>query len=221
MKDGDSRQATEIAVFSRLEQGLAELSLPSSQKQLEQLTELVGILGHWAGRINLTGHRDPMEMTSRLVLDAAALAASLPELSSSTSLADLGSGAGFPGLPIAILYPDLSVTLVESRLKRNHFQRAARRRLGIENVSSILGRSDEVEQTPCDIVVAQAMTQPRRAFELMAEWSHSASILALPASEAAISPKAPDGFEEMTLREYVVPGIGSARRLWIARASGK
>ncbi|GEM_PF-879575 len=217
MKDGDSRQQTEIAVFSLLEQGLGDLGLPHTQDQLAQLGQLVSLLDHWASRINLTGHQGPFEMASRLVLDAAALASILPELAVSRSLVDLGSGAGFPGLPIAILNPHLKVVLVDARLKRNHFQREVRRRLGLSNVTSILGRSSEVEQTTCDIVVAQAMAQPHQALELMAEWAHPRSLLVLPASDSASRPESPDGFGEISLREYRVPGIGIPRKLWIAR----
>jgi len=217
MKDGDSRDHTEIAVLSLLEQGLGEIGLPYTRAQLAQLCELVDLLDHWASRINLTGHQGPLEMASRLVLDAAALAASLPELVDSRNLADLGSGAGFPGLPIAILYPHVEVILVDSRLKRNHFQREMRRRLGLANVTPILGRSNEVEQVACDIVVAQAMTQPRSALELMAEWSHSDSLLALPASDTATWPECPDGISDLSLREYRVPGTRILRKLWVAR----
>ena len=154
-------------------------------------------------------------MASRLVLDAAALAGSLPELTGSRNLADLGSGAGFPGLPIAILNPHVEVMLVDSRRKRNHFQREVRRRLGLRNVSPILGRSDEVEQVACDIVVAQAMAQPRAALELMVEWSHPGTLLVLPASDTATRPDYPDGIKEPSLREYRVPGVGTLRKLWV------
>ncbi len=221
MKGGGSRQLTENAVFSLLEQGLTELALPYTQKQLEQLAELVGLLDHWASRINLTGHTGPLEMASRLILDAAALVACLPEISESKTLADLGSGAGFPGLPIAILNSQVNVLLVDSRLKRHHFQREARRRLELENVATILGRSNEIEQVPCDIVIAQAMTQPRQALTMMAQWSHAGSILVLPASETASRPPCPDGFQDLLLREYRVPHTGTLRRLWIAQGAEK
>jgi 16S rRNA (guanine527-N7)-methyltransferase len=217
MKDGDSRKESEVAVFSLLELGLTELGLTCTHAQLRQLADLVALLEFWASRINLTGHQGPVEITSRLVLDAVALASSLPELSDAATLADLGSGAGFPGLPIAILYPHLHVSLVDSRLKRNHFQREVRRRLALENVSPILGRSDEVEQSACDIVVAQAMTQPRKALEMMAQWSHANSLLVLPASDSSATPACPPGIGQISLREYRVPSVGTLRKLWVAR----
>lgn len=217
MKDGESRKQTEIAVFSLLEHGLTGLGSPADSDTIRQLTDLVMLLDHWAQRINLTGHRDPLSMAQGLVLDAAALSATLPELLAAKSLTDLGSGAGFPGLPLAILHPDLEVRLVDSRLKRNHFQRAVRRELKLTHVQSILGRSDEVEAVASDVVVAQAMTQPEQALELMIPWSRPGGLVVLPASEAAVRPDAPDAIAEMELREYRVPESGIRRKLWVAR----
>lgn len=217
MRDGDPSTQTEIAISSLLSSGLEELEIGTTPAQIAQLTRLVVLLSQWAPRINLTGHRDPVSMATRLVLDAAALSSVLPELMDAQSLADLGSGAGFPGLPLAILHPHLAVRLVEARRKRSHFQRAARRDLGLENVSSILGRSDRVDTISADIVIAQAMTQPGRALELMLPWALRHGILALPASEAADAPAPPPGIGPLAERSYPVPGAGIRRKLWIAR----
>ena len=160
MKPASSQVENRSQVRALLQRGLSELSLDPGESQIDQLSDLTLILDSWAQRINLTGHRDPLGIAQNLVLDAAALSATIPEIGQAATLADLGSGAGFPGLPIAILNPELRVALVDSRLKRNHFQRAARRELGLSHVAPMLGRSDEIESTPRDIVVAQAMTQP-------------------------------------------------------------
>jgi 16S rRNA (guanine527-N7)-methyltransferase len=217
MKDGEPREQIEFAVFSLIDQGLVELAAEADPEQISQLTRLVMLLSEWAGRISLTGHRDPFEMAGRLVLDAAALSKTLPELDSASNLADLGSGVGFPGLPIAILRPDLEVVLVESRLKRHHLQREVRRQLALAHVIPVLGRSDEVEIRPADIVVAQAMTQPGQAFELMRPWARPGGLVVLPASEDAERPTLPAGCEDLSLREYQVPTTGRARKLWVAR----
>ena len=219
MKDGDSRDQRGVAVFSLLSEGFERLSATPSEAHLTQLTDLVLLLDHWAARINLTGHQGPEEIATRLVLDAVALADALPELAQSTSLADLGSGAGFPGLPIAILNPQIRVFLVDSRMKRHHFQKETRRRLSLRNVTPVLGRSEEVVQHPCDLVVAQAMTQPSKALELMAQWSHPGSTLVLPASDTAEKPEPPVGVAEPTLRQYTVPGTAVTRRLWVSRTA--
>jgi len=217
MKNGDSREQSEVAVFSLLARGLAELEIEASGDQINCLTQLVSLVSEWASRISLTGHREPLDLASHLVLDAAALSRQLPELDRAERLADLGSGVGFPGLPIAILRPHLEVALVESRQKRHHLQREARRRLGLARALPIHGRSDEVEIQPSDVVVAQAMTQPERALDLMRPWTRAGGIVVLPTSESAIRPALPDGYDDLGVREYEVPVIHRRRRLWIAQ----
>jgi 16S rRNA (guanine527-N7)-methyltransferase len=217
MNDGDSRVSIEVAVSSLVERSLESLGIPADPDKVQKLTDLVSLLARWAPQINLTGHRDPLDMTSRLVLDAVAMTTALPELGSLSSLADLGSGAGFPGLPIAIIHPHLEVHLVDSRRKRNHFQREAKRRLDLPRVDPILGRSDEVEAIRCDAVVAQAMTQPDRALELMIPWAKPGGIVVLPASEGAESPQIPREAESLEERSYLVPAVKTRRTLWVAR----
>lgn len=218
MRDGRASSSAEAPVRERIEAGLVQISGGFDPGQTDQLTRLVSLLSDWAPRMNLTGHRDPLEIASRLVLDAAALVQCLPELDSAGRLADLGSGAGFPGLPIAILRPHLQVLLIESRQKRHHFQREARRHLGLERVTPILGRSDDIESQACDVVVAQAMSQPEQALASMRPWARPGGILVLPAAETA---ERPDLGDESALerRSYRVPFIGVSRQLWIARVA--
>jgi 16S rRNA (guanine527-N7)-methyltransferase len=208
----------ESEVRGRVEAGLTEIFGAADPGQADQLARLVILLAQWAPRMNLTGHRDPLDMTDRLVLDAAALVACLPELAQSARLADLGSGAGFPGLPIAILRPTLEVLLVESRQKRNHFQREARRQLGLDRVRPLLGRSEQLDAEDCDVVVAQAMTQPEEALAHMRPWAKSTGLLVLPASELAAQPAIP-ATSAIERRSYRVPFTGVHRQLWLVRLS--
>jgi 16S rRNA (guanine527-N7)-methyltransferase len=217
MKAGGAPEEIERAVSTLIGSGLSELAISSSLDQLEKLTRLVILLSEWAGRISLTGHRDPLEMAGRLVLDAAALSDCIPELETATTLADLGSGVGFPGFPIAILRPHLDVYLVESRLKRHHLQREIRRQLDLTRVIPILGRSEEVTARLSDVVVAQAMTKPTEALGLMRDWVRPGGLVALPASESADRPGLPDGYGELSMRQYRVPTTGRDRKIWVAR----
>lgn len=217
MKDGAVSPETERAVSSLIEAGLSELSILNAGEAARKLTRLVVLVSEWAGRISLTGHRDPLELAGRLVLDAVALSKAIPELGEATSLADLGSGIGFPGFPMAILHPNLDVHLVESRLKRHHLQRELRRQLELTRVNPILGRSDRVEAHISDIVVAQAMTKPNEALKLMQSWARPGGLVALPAADSAVSLELSQGYCDLELREYRVPASGRIRRLWVAR----
>ena len=219
MPDFRTDSVDQAPIRERIDRGLSALFGPNQIEpgQALQLTRLVFLLAKWAPRMNLTGHRDPLDITSRLVLDAAALVASLPELGAASDLADLGSGAGFPGLPIAILHPHLRVFLVESRQKRHHFQREARRQLDLEQVIPVLGRSDAVSVRACDIVIAQAMAQPEKALANMRPWARAGGLLVLPAAQDAERPSAAALGSPLERRIYSVPLSDVSRQLWIAR----
>lgn len=216
MSDQGTEPIDPTPIRERIETGLSALFPEPPPNAVDSLTRLVVLLAQWAPRMNLTGHRDPLEMTSRLVLDAAALVAVLPELTTATEVADLGSGAGFPGLPIAILRPGARVRLIESRQKRHHFQREARRQLGLVNAIPVLGRSDAVEIRPCDVVVAQAMAQPEQAVVSMFPWTRPGGLLVVPAT---IDSRPPALAIDLAVerRVYRVPLAGLERQLWIVR----
>lgn len=217
MPDYDPDAIDPAAIRDRIGLGLGELFPEPRPQATEALTRLVVLLAQWAPRMNLTGHRDPLDMTSHLVLDAAALVAALPELANAPDLADLGSGAGFPGLPIAILCPNLRVHLIESRQKRHHFQREVRRQLALENALPLLGRSDEVELRPCAVVIAQAMTRPEQALAQMLPWMRAGGIMVLPATAEAEPPDLPES-SRLERRRYRVPLTHLDRQLWVVRS---
>ena len=145
------------SVQTTLAEGFAELGAEPGDEILGRLGELSALVAEWGRRINLSGHRTADQVAARLVLDAAALEAALPPFE---SLADLGSGAGFPGLPFAILRPGTRVVLVEARERRHHFQRHAIRQLEIANAHAVRGRIEDAEPEACRAVIAQAVAAP-------------------------------------------------------------
>jgi len=202
------------ATREALERGLAQLELEASPAQFESLCALAQRVAAWGERINLTGHRGELAVVRRLVLDAAALLRAAPPCA---SLADLGSGAGFPGLPIAILRPEIRVTLVEARQRRHHFQRAVCRELGLANVSAVWGRAEDVAPTPHGAVVAQAVAQADRVLAWMLPWAEPNGWLLIPGGEQPPKPTATRGLCGIEVRPYQVPESGPARTLWLAR----
>lgn len=202
------------ALSSVLCAGLEELSLdPGLSESLATLCEL---LARWGARMNLTGHRTPEAIAQRLVLDALALGAALP-LAAQESLADLGSGAGFPGLPLAILWPACRVTLVEARERRHHFQRAAIRTLGLRRVTPRRGRLEDLAPDPHAVVVAQALAQADQAVTWMLPWVAPGGWIVLPRSADAPSLTTPPGLEQASTASYRVPLGGPERTVWLAR----
>jgi len=194
-----------------LESGLAEIGPVPTVAQVRDLATIALELERWAARINLTGHRDAETITRRLILDAAALLSVLPPFS---SLADLGSGAGFPGLPLAVLSPGSRVVLVESRERRHFFQREIIRRLPLSNVTAVLGRFDAIEPTVCQLVVAQAVSSPGALAPVMRRWAATGGSLVVPGGEGAREAVIGD-LSTRTL-SYRVPLGGPRRTVWIA-----
>jgi 16S rRNA (guanine527-N7)-methyltransferase len=138
-----------------------------SAASLRPLVRLAELTAQWSQRMSLTGFKDPSAVLEHLVLDALALGAQLPPWQ---SLCDVGSGAGFPGLPLACIYPDREVFLIEPRERRHHFQRHACRSLGLTRVRPLRGRAEDLEPVPCDIALSQALARPEAALRLLAPW---------------------------------------------------
>ena len=207
---------------NRIARGLDTLGLvfpPEAPVQLARLSELVH---EWGQRINLSGHRSPEKIADRLVLDAAGIASVLPAFE---SLADLGAGAGFPGLPLAILFPDAQLTLVESRQRRNHFQRAVIRELGLDNANAVRGRIESTEPIPSDVALAQAVGPAAEVFELIRPWAKPGGWLGIPATVGSVPPSLPTALTQEAVLEksYRVPPPDPSepalpRLLWMIRA---
>jgi 16S rRNA (guanine527-N7)-methyltransferase len=117
------------------------------QSQQDQLARFRDLLLGWNERINLTAIKEPEDVERRLFLDALrmvpAILASVPD-GRTASLIDIGSGAGFPGLPLAIAMPQLDFTLLDSTNKKLTFIAAVAAELGLENVQTLHGRAEEI-----------------------------------------------------------------------------
>jgi len=199
-----------------LTRALDELEFDVTQSRVDALLALAELLHAWGARINLTGHKTLAAVVRGLVVESVALTRALPELE---SLADLGSGAGFPGLPIAILRPNCRVSLVEARERRHHFQKAAVRELGLDNVSPLLGRAESLTPVPHTVAIAQAMARPDRALSWMLPWVARGGRVVIPGPATLPSISPPRGVVFEASARYRIPGSERERTLWIGRAS--
>lgn len=139
-------------VAASLEQGLAAMSLPADLAG--PLLQYLALLDRWNKTYNLTAIRDPREMVTRHLLDSLAMA---PFFSTGT-LADLGTGPGLPGIPLAITHPGLQVTLVESNGKKCRFMREAVRKLALANARVAESRAEALDEPAAyDNLTARAM----------------------------------------------------------------
>lgn len=112
------------------------------QQMLEQTSIYIDLLLKWNSRINLTAVRDPAHIVQRHFGESFFAAVRLLETEKAESVIDLGSGAGFPGLPIALLRPKARVVLIESNGKKTAFLNEVVRALKLENVTVFKGRAE-------------------------------------------------------------------------------
>jgi 16S rRNA (guanine527-N7)-methyltransferase len=139
----------------RLAAGAHDLGLALADAQLEALLTLLAELREWNGRFNLTAIRNPADMLTKHVLDSLVVH---PHLRGE-SVADVGSGAGFPGLPLAVVDPERRFTLIEATAKKARFIEHAVERLGLGNVAVVNARAERYKPPGpgFDSVVARAL----------------------------------------------------------------
>ena len=135
----------------RLDAGLSSLGIALDETAIARLLDYVDLLERWNAAYNLTAVRDPAEMVTRHLVDSLAI---LPFVSGAT-LADLGSGAGLPGIPLAIAAPERETLLVDSNGKKARFLREAVRRLDLKHVRVAESRVEDVEGS-FDCITARA-----------------------------------------------------------------
>jgi 16S rRNA (guanine527-N7)-methyltransferase len=202
----------EGAVAARLSGGLAKLGLALMPGQVAALGVLVAELADWNTRVNLTAITDPAEVVDKHLLDSLAV---LPWLRGHT-VADVGSGAGFPGLPLAVADPERRYTLIESTGKKVKFLRHAVERLDLPNVEVLHGRAEALKPSqPFDSVISRALG-PLSDFVRFA--GHLAGrrgrLLAMKGRAPAQELKAlPPGWKALAVHAVRVPGLDAERCL--------
>ncbi len=202
---------TTSALAQQLANGLARMRVDLADAVQARLLAYLDLLVRWNRAYNLTAVRNPVDMVPRHLLDSLAV---LPWLHGDT-LADLGSGAGLPGIPLAIARPALAVTLIESNGKKGRFLREVVRSLPLANV--------EVQQARVQDASGSFATLTCRAFANLADilaWSGhllaaDGRLLALKGRPDAdeLAAVAGSGLVIVATRELDVPGSTGARCL--------
>jgi 16S rRNA (guanine527-N7)-methyltransferase len=140
-----------------IHRALADFHLTANEQQVQQIQQYMSILLKWNEAVNLTAIRDPLEILYRHFCESM-FAASVVPLDNGR-LADVGSGGGFPGLPLKILRPELEVFLVESNVKKATFLAEVVRDLGLTGARVLVSRYEELDEelTPLDVVCSRAV----------------------------------------------------------------
>lgn len=197
----------------QLARGLAALGLDLPPSAQEKLLAFAALLGKWNRVYNLTALRDAEQVISHHLLDSLAV---LPHLGNAKRLADIGSGGGLPGIPLAIARPDLQVALVESNQKKSAFEQQAKIELGLANVSVHCERVEAWQpEEKCDVVVSRAFSDlaefVRLSGHLLAEGGVLLAMKGVhPYEEIA---QLPAGWRIAGVTPLQVPGVEGARHL--------
>jgi 16S rRNA (guanine527-N7)-methyltransferase len=204
-----------VNVAERLHAGIAALGLVLPEGAESRLLTYLELLAKWNRTYNLTAVRKADEMVTHHLLDSLALLPWLAEKSvlAGRRLVDVGSGAGVPGLVLAIARPDLEIASIEASQKKASFQQQAKIELGLSNVSIHCARAEAVAET-FDAAIS-------RAFASLADFVRYAGhfsqrLLAMkgqyPADEVAALPA---GWRLVASHELSVPGLDAQRHLLV------
>lgn len=137
----------------------------------------------WNQKLDLTAARSIDELLDLMVVDALILSANIER---NARVVDVGSGAGAPGLPLALLRPDLSLTLVEPLVKRVSFMRTVIGALGTPNVQIVHGRGESLEET-FDVAISRATLAPPDWLTLGASLAPAVWVLLAKEGEPALA----------------------------------
>lgn len=131
-----------------LEFASSRFNLPLSSLQQERFQEYLILLLDWNTKINLTAIRTPEAIRLKHFLDSLSVTLGWQRQVPPESLIDLGTGAGFPGIPLKILWPELRLTLVDSVGKKINFCKLVMEKLELENYTALAARAEELGQNP-------------------------------------------------------------------------
>jgi len=174
-----------------LKTGGAELGLTIGDQEVSQFLKYLEELKEWNKKINLTSITDDRDITIRHFLDSLIL---VPFLANKSSLLDIGSGAGFPGIPLKIILPDLKITAMDSVHKKVVFMKHIVRTLNLNSIEIIHARAEDSKSIKklggsFDAVTSRAFAELHRFLEIAIPYAKNGGIL--------LAVKGPKGVEEL------------------------
>jgi 16S rRNA (guanine527-N7)-methyltransferase len=195
-----------------LAQGAAELQLELAADIHERLIKYVALLEKWNRVYNLTAVRGAQQIVSHHLLDSLAVA---PHVGAQTLL-DVGSGAGLPGIPLALALPRMRVTLLDANQKKAAFLRQAVIELALENVNVVCGRAETWQPAErFEMVISRAFSDLRKFFALAGGLCAKDGIMAAMKGnwrEDDLEPL-PRGVSLKGVVSLKVPGLAASRHL--------
>jgi len=151
------------ALAGLLDEGVRELGIDLSPDQKAKLLDYVALLAKWNAVYNLTAIRDPRQMLIQHILDSLSIVPHLAALGPASAL-DVGSGGGLPGIVLAIVFPEWSITVNDIVQKKSAFQSQAKAELGLTNLFVVTGRVESLQPSveipeKFDVIVSRAFAE--------------------------------------------------------------
>lgn len=207
-----------MSLGSELERGVAALDVALAPAAQQKLLAYLALIDKWNRVYNLTAVREPGQMVSHHLLDSLAVA---PHLSGA-SLADVGSGAGLPGIPLALARPDTAVTLIESSHKKAAFLKQAAIELALDNVEVVNARVEAWDALRrFDVVISRAFSDLPEFVALAGRLCAEGGVLA---AMKGVHPyeeleQLPAPYRTRAVIPLAVPGLGAERHLVLIERS--
>jgi len=208
MKNFDRNTLSQV-----LRDGIAEMQLDVSPAQQEQLLDYLALMFKWNSVYNLTSLRDPMQMVTHHLLDSLA---AVPAFAGAKNVLDVGAGGGLPGIVLAVVRPDMKVSMIDTVHKKTAFLTQVKAQLGLANVSVYTMKVQELEVSDkFDVITSRAFAD----LSDFVEWS--SHLLAEQGRYIALKGVAPEDERQRLPAEWKVtkveplqvPRLGAERHL--------
>jgi 16S rRNA (guanine527-N7)-methyltransferase len=194
MKNFDRKALSQV-----LGDGIAEMRLEVTPAQQEQLMDYLGLMFKWNAVYNLTSLRDPMQMVTHHLLDSLA---AVPAFSEARNVLDVGSGGGLPGIVLAIVRPDMKVSMIDTVHKKTAFLTQVKAELGLANVTVYTARVEQLQVSEKFDVITS------RAFADLSDFVNwSSHLLAEPGRYIALKGVAPEDERQRLPAAWRVSGV--------------
>lgn len=198
-----------------LEQGATRLGLELSERQVGLLNSYLALLQKWSKAYNLTAVRNPADMVPLHLLDSLAVA----RFVQGSSVIDVGTGAGLPGIPLAILFPQVKFVLLDSNVKKTRFCQQVALELGLSNIAVVHSRVESTDPTTLgfangfDVVFSRAFAPLERLIPLTEHLcAANGRIMAMKSSKAPEElAHLPDRWTLIEQHDFLVPSVDAPR----------
>lgn len=208
-----------MKVFNRdtltfmLREGVKSLPLTLSETQIEQMISYLALLSKWNSVYNLTSVRDPNEMVKQHLLDSLSAAHAFKD---AKNVLDVGSGGGLPGMILAITYPMIHFSMIDTVSKKTAFLSQAKTELALSNVTIHTGRVELLQVAQkFDVITSRAFSELSNfvnwSGHLLADGGHFIAMKGVAPNEEIA--RLPAGWKVKAIESLSVPGLDVERHL--------